>query len=85
MSYSFIKFRSTVVKPYYALHETSQKIENEDKNEDRPLDQTPSPKNIDEQLVEKIRSTVKIQILKRGLSQSKSRPIKNMLFIIGKE
>ena len=60
-------------------------MEIEDKNEDRSLDQTPSPKDIDEQSVEKVRSTVEVQILKRGLSQSKSRSVKNMSFITGKE
>ena len=85
MPYGPTKFRSTVIKPYYALHKISQEVENEDKDRDRPLDQTPSPKDIGEQSVEKIRPTVEVQILKRGPSQSKSRPIKNMSFITGKE
>ena len=60
-------------------------MENEDKDGDKPLDQTPSPKNINEQSIEKIRPTVEIQILKRGPSQNKSRSVKNISFITGTE
>ena len=60
MPYNSIKFRLIIVKLYYALHETSQEMENENKNKDRPLDQTPFFKDIGEQSVEKVRSIVKV-------------------------